>query len=346
MIRTLAFAVALALAHLLLTPGAAIEQFSAQPQWLAPIPGVPGSGTDIESSVVVDAGSTFGFVDRDGELGFSGQVLYGVSMTDIGFASYSRIPAALVVRDQQGRLVYRIASAGYPKLLGDARLVSFKTDLSGLVWHSPDGTITGQRDFAAPVSCFAAGGVRHAVGLLDGSVHLFTPDGLPTRVILPPPARLHAAYGCAVGPHGGTAAVLGVDPQQLSVISPESGAVSTVPLPTGHRREVPLSYSADGRFLYIPSDPGLLIYSVRPVDLRRRLPLSGPPSGFVTTAGWSAVLVRVAGLPNQLVVFRPDGEQPIRVPVPAQVTHIRAAWDGLILSGERWAGWLRVEFPT
>ncbi len=238
----------------------------AVPRWAVAIPSADGPVADSSAAgrsaasgptlASFQLGSRFGYVQADGFVPFTGTVRYRVALSSRGFVNFTRLGTDWIVRDPSGRHLSSFSGSGYPLLSPDGgRIFTVKSDLSGLEERDGAGEPLWNRDFPTLMTCLSVQGDLLLVGLLDGTVHLLNRQGSPVFEYAPGGSRIPVVVGCAVSPDGSRiAAVSGIDPQFLTVLSRQAGGYSPVEkmaLPQSFRRELRVGFSPDSRLLFV-----------------------------------------------------------------------------------------------
>jgi hypothetical protein len=253
------------------------------------------------------AGHQFGFVRLDGELLHTGELHFGVALSETGFISYPRVGDNFIFQDPRGRLLFVASGYGYPVLDSSGeRLYSISTDLTELKRLDRDGEALWSAGFFSPITALSLHLEECAVGLLDGTLKLFDREGRITQEYAPEGSRLPVILGTALN-EGHLAVLSGIDPQRLSILERRNGTfVAAAAFDTGSdlRREARLAYTADGRFLAYELEGGLGLVELKRMhraELKlagRLLAVDGGPHGML------AVGAR-AGEGSSLVLLRP-----------------------------------------
>ncbi len=247
-----------------------------KPVWALAVPAAPGQAPASQAPAAeapaqagserrlswFQAGRIFGFVRLDGQVQYSGEVLHGVTLSELGFINYPRVADNFVFQDTAGRFQYGVRGYGYPLLdpSGDL-LYSLSTDLTELKRLDRDGEVLWSAGFFSPITTLALSGGECAVGLLDGTLKLLDAGGRIAQEFQPEASRIPVILGAALAPRG-LAVLSGIDPQRLTILERRGGQYAPVEsLPTGSdlRREALMRFTADGRFLAYETDGGLAL---------------------------------------------------------------------------------------
>jgi hypothetical protein len=280
-LRSVLTALLFIVVYFLLFPYPLGRELVAVPRWAVAIPSADGpaaGGSAADSSAgggpVADSsaagrsaasapalasfqlGSRFGYVRADGLVPFTGTVRYRVALSSRGFVNFTRLGTDWIVRDPSGRHLSSFSGSGYPLLSPDGgRIFTIKSDLSGLEEKDRAGEPLWDRDFPTLMTCLSVQGDLLLVGLLDGTLHLLNRQGSAVFEYAPGGSRIPVVVGCAVSPDGSRiAAVSGIDPQYLTVLSRQAGGYSPaekLALPQSFRRELRIGFSPDSRLLFV-----------------------------------------------------------------------------------------------
>jgi hypothetical protein len=270
--RYLIPAFALGLLYPLLCPQLAGREGYFKAVWALAVPSPAGTRTPAapapggERLAWFQAGRHFGFVRLDGQLLYSTEVLYGVTLSEAGFINYPRVADNLIFQDPAGRFQYGLRGYGYPVLDPSGELLyTVSTDLTELKRLDRDGEVLWSAAFFSPITTLALSGKDCAVGLLDGTLKLLDDSGRIARDFQPEASRIPVILGAALSP-GRLAVLSGIEPQRLTILERRGGQLAPlVSLVTGSdlRREAALRFSADGRFLAYETDDGLALRDLR-----------------------------------------------------------------------------------
>jgi hypothetical protein len=184
------------------------------------------------------------------------------------------------------------------------------------------GETLWDRDFPALMTSVSIQGDFALVGLLDGSLHLLDRRGSPVFEYAPGGSRIPVAVGCALSPDGRRiAAVTGIDPQVLTVLSREGAGFAPVArrvLPDTFRREVRIGFSPDSRLLFLEGRSGAGLFDPGGRSLRW-IALPGSLAGTAfPSAGRVAAFASRDGPTGRLVIEPAAGTPVCREEFPAR----------------------------
>ncbi len=241
---------------------AAKAAVKAPAQEIAPF--VRGEAAGAAGLIPFNFGKLFGYFSRDGKLGFSQGLPFGLALSRKAYIAYDQIPESLVLKTPDGTDKLKIDETGYPFYSGE-RLFVMKPGQSGVIELGSDGKPLWERDFPSIITAFDASANLVAIGLLDGNLIGIGNKGEELIKFAPGGSRIPGIYGCAVSPDGElVAAVSGLDQQRLVILERRTSAYRV----TFHkwfnsdfRRPVHMGFTADGRYLVYEEPDGFGVYS-------------------------------------------------------------------------------------
>jgi hypothetical protein len=324
--------------YLLLFPHPGGRETLLRPIWATELTrGVASAAKEQLPIWAFRAGESFGYADLEGNLQYVGRRLHNLSLSDIGFMNYGRIPDHVVFMNPRGEFQFSIKTYGYPLLESSGKvLYSINTDRSGLKRIDSEGEILWSKSFPTVLTTIAPVGEQCLVGLMDGRALLIDANGDVMYQYSPPESRIPVLLGAAVsGDQNQIALVSGIDPQTLVVL--QRRAEDFVEefrqiLDTDFRREVQLRFSPDGRFLFYEGEGGLSVLDTRKSSCRR-LPTEGV-LGFVDSSSeFTAASFRLEG-GSGLLIFRPLDSVLLSRQLDAGRVYVRVLGSALILGLE------------
>jgi hypothetical protein len=212
-------------------------------------------------------GERFGYVKDDGGFVVNRLVDGDVSLSARSWAEYGPVPAAVRVRDPQGRAVLEIENpGGYPFFL-DGRLFIAGKEQNSITALDGRGEALWTYDFPAPLTCVDGAAGFVLAGTLDGTVELLNSAG---RQVFPPfepgGSRLSVILGCAISRDASRLAVIaGVDVQRFLLLEKSGDTYRIIYhefLTDGFRRAVHVAFiDGDARVAY-EREGGIGIYDI------------------------------------------------------------------------------------
>ena len=286
-----------------------------RPVWARPVSGAPapagvqGVAADPDSQRVswFRAGHQFGFARLDGELLYTGDLLFGVALSETGFISFPRVGENFIFQDPRGRLLYVAPGYGYPVLdAGGDRLYSISTDLTEFKRLDHEGEALWSAGFFSPITALSLHLEECAVGLLDGTLKLIDREGRIAQEYAPEGSRLPVILGTALS-EGHLAVLSGIDPQRLSILERRNGTfVAAAAFNTGSdlRREARLAFTEDGRFLTFELEGGLGLLELKGMQ-KAELKLAGRLQAVADGPDGLLAVAARGGAGSSLVLLRP-----------------------------------------
>jgi hypothetical protein len=295
--RVFLIAVLLILLYFAIFPYPLGRETVAVPAWAAKLPDPSAAGTATVATPAADAGAAaypfrlgdvFGYVDATGNVLHVEKTLFGVTLGETGFVSYTRLGTDWILQGPLGERILSFSGNGYPMVSADgSRIFNVKSDLSGLREMDRTGELAWERDFPALMTSISLQGDFLLVGLLNGTVVLLNRQGSPVFQFAPAGSRIPVAFGAAVSANGELlAALTGIDPQRLTVLRKRGsgyGELARLVLSSDFRREARMAFSPDSRFLVVEGDRSACLFN--PVSRGSEwLPLRGSLSGVAFPA--------------------------------------------------------------
>jgi hypothetical protein len=271
-IRVLAVSILVIVLYFALFPYPLGKELVAKPAWALDIAsaaagGLPVRGTSAGSDAAAPfrLGEFFGYVSGDGRLLYMDRLLFQVALTDKGFINFPRIGSTWIFQDIAGNREFAFSGTGYPLLSQDAgRLFTVKTDITGINALDNSGDVLWTRDFPCLMTSVSISADVILVGLLNGDLQIVDARGVMTAQGAPGGSRIAIILGCAASRDGRRiAAVSGIDPQFLTVFGLEGASLrqlSQVRLSSDFRREVPISFSPEAKYIVFQGVDGAELY--------------------------------------------------------------------------------------
>lgn len=241
-----------------------------QPRWVVAVQGEspaeasPPPSREAPSAVAESDLVAFRFKDRFGYLSPDGSVvlsrLYvqdialGDSPPFSAWAEFQPGKGSSVFSSPSGARLFSLPSPESPFFLG-GRLFSIAADDAGISAWSESGKKVWSRDLPSVLTALSAGSQELAVGCLDGNAEVIGPDGQALFSFKPGGSRVSIILGLAISPDGDRLAmVAGLEPQRFLLFERRHGSYKLkrhFDLASDFRRRVALSFSTDGRMLFL-----------------------------------------------------------------------------------------------
>jgi hypothetical protein len=260
-VRVFLIAVLLIVLYFAIFPYPLGRETVAVPAWCVQLPGAATPTAPIPAEAGAPAypfrlGDSFGYVDASGNLLHVEKALFGVTLGEAGFVSYTRLATDWILENPQGERILSFSGSGYPLVSADgSRIFNVKADLSGLRELDVTGDLVWERDFPALMTSVSLQRDFLLVGLLNGTVLLLNRVGSPVFQFAPGGSRIPVALGVAVSTNGELlAGITGIDPQKLTVFRKRGSSydeLARLVLGSDFRREVRMTFSPDSRFLVV-----------------------------------------------------------------------------------------------
>jgi hypothetical protein len=248
--------------------------------------------------------------------------------------NYGTVPEHVVFMNPRGEFEFSIKSSGYPLLeAGGEFLYSIHTDRSGLERIDTEGDVIWSMSFPTLLTTVALAGEECLLGLMDGRSLLVGAEGDVLYQHTPEAGRIPVVLAAAVsGDRNQIALISGIDPQTLTVIERRAGEFlphSRQTLDSDFRREVRLSFGAEGRFLFYEVEEGLGVLEIRKKESRRVL-TGGVLYSLDSGSDFNAAAFRSAE-GSKLVLFRPLDSVLLSRELPADRLFVKVVGPSLIL---------------
>jgi hypothetical protein len=264
-------------------------------------PGVNFKNSD--KTTFFRVGDTFGFIDDDLNLLYKGEVDYDIAFSDTGFINYSSIQEGdqgFLFCNMRGEVKSSLRFPGYPTLNRNGkRIFIVKTDGTGLKEISQDGDELWKVAFPSLITSIATGDMYALLGLLNGSVKLYDPDGKCIYSVTLRDAKTETVYGCAISKNeNAIAAVYGVHPQRIMIVKKGSESFDkplSKELNTDFRKPVQIDFTEDGDLLFIEGNGSVIVCDTKSLDMWT-VPIAGKLAAF-TVSDDSAHVAVLARLP-------------------------------------------------
>jgi WD40 repeat protein len=219
----------------------------------------------------------FGYLDRNGSIIFSENLLYGVAIDQNGFISYSRQNDVLVLKDKEGLFINTINLSGYLYFSANRRFI-ISYDSNGISEIDKDGNIVWKKTFSSSISSVSADGSIVFVGTVDGRIRLIDLKGEILFFEDTRTSRINIVYGGAVSFNNDLMlTVTGIEPQLLSLWNKPGGnyqVQSSWVLADELRRHAVTGFSDDGLYGYVEAEGELLVLNLKHNKLHS-IPMTG-----------------------------------------------------------------------
>ena len=239
------------------------KELIAVPLWASDVNSISTTGTSHPELYPYRMGERFGFVSGDGDVVFSSEVLYGLTVSGRMFFNYSNVNQTLALRDSSGSIVQSFETRGYPFFV-DERLFILATDRTSLSEWDIGGALLWTRDFGSILTSMDAVTGHTVVGLLDGRILLLDGAGRITYEYESEGSRISAVYGCSIDRDASRiAAVVGLGPQRFVLLEKRDGSfmkAADIALEGEERRAVYTRLSENGDRCLVIGSGGVLVY--------------------------------------------------------------------------------------
>ena len=324
--------------YLLLFPHPGGRETLVRPIWATGL--VPGFPSPVKKELPIwafRAGDSFGYGDLEGNIHFLGRSLHNLSLSDLGFINYGRVPDHVVFMNPRGEFQFSIKSYGYPLLeSGGQVLYSINTDRSGLKRIDSEGEILWSKSFPTLLTTIDLVAEQCLIGLMDGRALLIDAEGNVMYQYSPEGSRIPVLLGAAVsGDRNQIALISGIDPQVLVVIrrrAEEFVQDFRQELESDFRREVQMSFSPDARFLFYEVEGGLGVLDMRKKS-SRRLAANGVLESMDSSSEFTVSTFRLEG-GSRLLIFRPLDSLFFSRELSAESVYVRVMGSALIVGIE------------
>ena len=321
--------------YLLLFPHPGGKESIVRPIWAKElVPGARAPANTDAPTWYFRAADSFGYADLQGNLYYLGQTLHNLSLSDIGFINYGRVPDHVVFMNPRGEFQFSVKSYGYPLLESSGQvLYSINTDRGGLKRIDNEGEVLWSMSFPTPIATVALAGEECLLGLLDGRALLVGAEGDVLYQHTPEGSRIPVLLGTAVSADRNHIALIsGIDPQTLTVV--ERRSEEFVPdfmqsLGSDFRREVRVSFSPDARFLFYEVEDGLGVLDVRKKS-SGRLRTSGVLESMDSGPEFTVAAFQLAR-GSKLLIFRPLSSVLLSREIAAEGVYVKVLGSSLIL---------------
>jgi hypothetical protein len=325
----------LLLLYLLLFPHPGGRETLVRPIWAAELaPGISSPENGELPIWAFRAGDSFGYADLQGNLHYLGRSLHNLSLSDLGFINYGKVPDHVVFMNPRGQFQFSIKSYGYPLLESSgAVLYSINTDRSGVKRIDSEGEILWSRSFPTLLTAIALVAEQCLIGLMDGRAMLIDAEGDVIYQYSSQGSRIPVLLGTAVSRDQNRIALIsGIDPQTLVVVQRRGEQFVQdfqQDLDSDFRREVQMHFSPDSRFLFYEVEGGVSVLDMRKTS-SRRVVANGVLESIDSSEEFTAAAFRLEG-GSQLVVFRPLDSLLLSRQLSAESVYVRVMGSALIL---------------
>jgi hypothetical protein len=260
--------------YLFVAAGPVPEEIILKSLWIGSLEAeyapVSGDGGDEDDLIPFTLGDRFGYMNAQGGFVLNRPLEEHLALSSRRWIEYGAKPAALSVRNPQGREELRLEhTRGYPFFLGD-RLFLLGDEQNSLSSLDSGGAVLWTYDFPAPLTCIDASPDLTLTGSLDGAAALL--DGAGRRIFSfePGGSRLAVIVGCAISRNGSLLALIsGIDDQRFLLLERygEEGrqgfkVVYHEFIGRGFRRPVHISFINNDRAIIFEREDGLGIYTI------------------------------------------------------------------------------------
>jgi len=253
-------------------------EISFSPLWVENLELTSVNSEDDEDYLIdFNLDGKFGYLDRNGSIIFSENLLYGVAIDQNGFISYSRQNDVLVLKDRVGSFINTIELSGYPYFSANRRFI-ISYDSNGISEIDKDGNIVWRKTFSSSISTVSADNSLVFVGTVDGRIRLIDLKGEILFFEDTRTSRINIVYGGSVSFNNDLMlTVTGIEPQLLSLWD-KSGdnyqVQSSWVLSNELRRHTVTGFSEDGLYAYMEAEGELLVLNLRNKKLNS-IPMAG-----------------------------------------------------------------------
>jgi hypothetical protein len=239
-----------------------------------------------------EVGDRFGYLGKDASLVYKDTIDYRIALSESGFINYSSIQEGeqgFVYRNVRGEVKSSFHQSGYPVLSHDGRKIAVvKPDGTGLIQISADGEEEWNASFASIITAISIQNEYTLIGLLNGSLRLYSSDGKCIYAVTLRVTTPESIYGASLSQNEKMlAAVYGIEPQRIVLIKKGSSNMEkpvSIEIPTDLRRQVFVRFSENGRFLFTEGKNSVMIMDTDSMKLRS-IPVSGSFESLSESSG-------------------------------------------------------------
>lgn len=253
-------------------------EISFIPLWVESLESEEVRGKEVKGRFIdFQLDGKFGYLNSDGEVLFSENLLNGVAIDNNGFINYSRQNDVLVLKDVEGQFLSTVEISGYPYFAAKRRFV-ISYDSNGLSEIGDDGSIVWRKAFSSSISSVSATNTSALIGTVNGKIQLLESNGNVLFSYDSKGSRINVVYGGSVSLDGEVLiTVTGIDPQLLSLwkkSDKEYQVQSTWSLKSELRRHSVTGFSDDGLYAYVEADSEVLVIELKNKKLSS-IPMTG-----------------------------------------------------------------------
>ena len=278
------------------------------PSWALSIEDASPEGGSADSMPFrLDA--ALGYFSADGRILFSENVPYEAAVSKDFFINYSSVSRNLVLKDDKGGIIGSIDTEGLPFFIGK-RFFIVSPDRMNVSEYDVEGNLLLLISPGSVITSIDAGVDTVVIGLLNGEVSVYSDGSEPDFTYFSTDSRYSITYACAITDDGARFAVVtGLYPQQLVCFERRNSSYQPVYAKTMtdvYKRNMLISYSDDGKLLYLEAPEGLEVYSTS-TFMRENIELAGIISDYVFSSEKKmSFIISSEQQRNLFRVFRPD----------------------------------------
>ena len=293
---------------------------------------VPGSEADVPEWIPFVTEDEFGYLSGDGRLLYRETILFDVAVSDSSFVNYSRMGESLVARTPRDHYFYGVNADGYP-VYREGELFLISHDRMSIIAVGEAGDRAYRLDFPSIVTSFDYSSGIVAVGLLDGSVELFSSEGKSIDT-LKPQEKNRPVYGVAISRRGTfISCIWGDEPQHTSVYRVKEEDFREVERFTEDEvmvRETLVRFSADEKLLFYERQGAVAVVDLTRME-RRHIPVRGRIFDLYSEGKGHPLFVAGNGTGVGFIsVFDDRGELLTEERLPAGVTYFYPHGNGIV----------------
>ncbi len=253
-------------------------EISFIPLWVESLGTEEVRGMDVEDRFMnFRLDGKFGYLNSNGEVLFSENLLYGVAIDNNGYINYSRQNNVLVLKDMEGQFLSTVKLSGYPYFSARRRFV-ISNDSNGISEIAGEGGIVWKKAFSSSISSVSVTNSLTLIGTINGRIQLLESKGNVLFSHDSKGSRINVVYGGSVSLDGEVLiTVTGIDPQLLSLWEKRGDGYqvqSTWSLSPELRRHAVTGFSDDGVYAYVEADNEVLIIELKNKKLHS-VPMTG-----------------------------------------------------------------------
>jgi hypothetical protein len=253
------------LAYILLAARPVPQETVLEQEWIRSLADAAENENAAAPLTAFSFGKHFGYVDPAGVFQVNRTPSGMVSYSGETWAEYGNTPSQIKVLTPRNETVCTIDNPeGYPLFL-DNRIFIVGKEQDKISAVNNAGEKEWEYDFAAPLTCVAAGGGRFLGGTLIGTIELLNHNGTLESSFEPGGSRISIIAGCAISRNGQKIALIsGLDKQRFIFLE-KSGDTFRVSyheeLGEGFRRPVFVDFIDNDRRVVFECEDGLGVYT-------------------------------------------------------------------------------------